>query len=96
MKRHSTGDVWTDANLLRAQERVAAARAFTARRALLGDARSPRRGVRVWLGSFLLAVGHRLLGPVQGATVPDQEQPHDRDRRHHRRDVAEPDPVTRS
>jgi hypothetical protein len=62
MKRHVTGDIWTDAKLLQAEERMAQARAFTARRALLRDSRPPRRGVRVWLGSFLLAAGHRLLG----------------------------------
>jgi len=60
MKRYLTGDVWADAMLLHAEEHMAEARAFTARRALLRDSRAPRRGVRVWLGSFLLAVGHRL------------------------------------
>jgi hypothetical protein len=49
---------------------MAAARAFTARRALLRDSRPPRRGVRVWLGSFLLAVGHRLLGSVPTSAGP--------------------------
>jgi hypothetical protein len=70
MKRPSTGDVWTDVKLLQAEERMAAARAFTARRALLRDSRPPRRGVRVWLGSFLLAVGHRLLGSVPTSAGP--------------------------
>jgi hypothetical protein len=70
MKRHVTGDVWTDAKLLQAEELVAEARAFTARRALVRDSRPPRRGVRVWLGSFLLAVGHRLLGSVPSSASP--------------------------
>ncbi len=60
MKRYLTGDVWADAKLLHAEERMAEARAFAARRALVRDSRPPRRGGRVWLGSFLLAVGHRL------------------------------------
>jgi hypothetical protein len=70
MKRHFTGDVWADAKLLQAEELVAEARAFTARRPLLRDSRPPRRGVRVWLGSFLLAVGHRLLGSVPSSAGP--------------------------
>jgi hypothetical protein len=69
MKRHFTGDVWTDAKLLHAEERVAEARAFTARWALLRDSRPPRRGVRVWLRSLLLAAGHRLLDSVRGSRV---------------------------
>lgn len=60
MRRRLTGDIWVDARLLHAEELVAEAHAFTARRALLRDARPPRRGLRVWLGSFLLAVGQRL------------------------------------
>ena len=63
VSRRSTGDVWTDAKLLQAEELVAEARAFAARRVLLRDSRPPRRRVRVWLGSLLLAAGHRLLGP---------------------------------
>jgi acyl-coenzyme A thioesterase PaaI-like protein len=70
VKRNVTGDLWADAKLLQAEERVAEARAFTARRALLRDSRPPRRGVRVWLGSFLLAVGHRLLGSVPSSAGP--------------------------
>jgi hypothetical protein len=70
MKRHVTGDVWTDAKLLQAEERMAEARAFVARRALLRGSRPPRRSVRVWLGSFLLAVGHRLLGSVPSSAGP--------------------------
>lgn len=66
MKRHVTGDVWTDAKLLRAEELVAEARASTARRALRWDSRPPRRGVRVWLGAVLLAMSQRLLGSLAG------------------------------
>src|SRR5262245_7624 len=62
MRRYVTGDVWTDAKLLHAEERMAEARAVTARRACLRASRPPRRGVRRWLGWVLLAAGHRLLG----------------------------------
>ena len=49
---------------------VAEARAFSAPRALLSDARPPRRRVRVWLDSALLVVGHRLLAPVPKSAAP--------------------------
>jgi hypothetical protein len=62
-KRFSTGDVWVDAMLLQAEERMAKARARPARRAVLRSSRPPRPGVRVWVGSLLLAVGQRLCGP---------------------------------
>jgi hypothetical protein len=61
-KRFLTGDVWADARLLQAAERMAKAHASTAQRALLRGSRPPRLRVRVWLGSFLRAVGHRLCG----------------------------------
>jgi hypothetical protein len=70
MKRRFAGDVWTDPKLLQAEMRVAEARAFTARRALLRDAPPPRRGVRVRLGSVLLAVGHRLLRSAPSSADP--------------------------
>jgi hypothetical protein len=70
MKRYSTGDIWADAKLLHAEELVAEARALTARRALLRGPRPPRRGLRVRLGSLLLAVGHRLLGSVPRSAGP--------------------------
>jgi hypothetical protein len=70
MRTYRTGDSWTEAYLLRAEERVAAARVFAARRALLRDARPPRRPARVWLGSVLLAAGHRLLGTAPGSVAP--------------------------
>src|SRR5215813_10165021 len=62
MRRHATGDVWTDAKLLQAEELMADARVWAARRALLRGPRAPRGGVRGWLGGVLLATGHRLLG----------------------------------
>ncbi len=70
MKRHFTGDLWADAKLLQADERMTQARARAARRALLRHSRPPRRGVRVRLGSFLLVLGHRLLGSAPSAAGP--------------------------
>jgi hypothetical protein len=70
MKVYRTGDIWADAKLLHAEERMAEARAFAARRALLRESRRPRRGLRVWLGAFLLAVGHRLLGSAPSSADP--------------------------
>jgi hypothetical protein len=70
MKRRLTGDVWTDAKLLQAEERAAEARVFTARRALLRGSRPPRRSARIWLGSLLVAAGHRLLGSVPSSAGP--------------------------
>jgi hypothetical protein len=70
MTRYSTGDLWADVQLLRAEERAAEARAFTARRALLRGSRPRRRGVRARLGSFLLAAGHRLLGSMPSSAGP--------------------------
>jgi len=57
-------DPRTEACLLKAEEALAAARAFNARRAALRDRARPRRRARVWLGSVLLAAGHRLLRSV--------------------------------
>lgn len=79
MKRHGTGDIWTDAKLLHAEERMAEARAFTARRALLRNSRPPSRRVRVWLGSILLAAGHRLLGSLP-RSVGSPESPSESER----------------
>ncbi len=70
MRTYRTGDSWTDAHLLLAEERMAEACAFVARRALLRDARPPRRLTRVWLGSILLALGHRLLRTAPGSVAP--------------------------
>ena len=70
MTRHFTGDLWADAKLLQAEERASAARDFTARRALIRDSRPRRRGARIWLGSVLVAVGHRLLGSATCSAGP--------------------------
>jgi hypothetical protein len=51
-------------HMMRAEEMLEEARAYVARQALLRDSRAPRRPARVWLGSVLLAVGHRLLRSV--------------------------------
>ena len=68
MRTYRIRDPRVEAHLLRAEEIVAEARAFSARRAILRDAHPPRRPapVRAWLGSALLAVGHRLLRSVPG------------------------------
>jgi hypothetical protein len=70
VKRNWTGDTWTDVKLLHAEERMAEARAFAARRALLRESRPPRCGVRVRLGVVLLAMGHRLLRSVPSSAGP--------------------------
>ena len=70
MRTDLIGDAWTQAYLLRAKERMEEARAFSARQALIRDARPPHRPARVWLGSLLLAVGQRLLRPAPGSTAP--------------------------
>ena len=70
MKRHYTGDLWADAKLLQADERMTQARARAAGRALLRHSRPPRRSARVRLGSFLVAVGHRLLGSAPSLRGP--------------------------
>jgi len=75
MSRFHIGDPWVGAHLLRAEEMFAEARAFTARRALLRDARPPRRLARVWLGSVLLVIGHRLLGSVPRPATPAYNLP---------------------
>jgi hypothetical protein len=67
MGQYWIGDAWTEACLLKAEEALEEARARSARRALLRDARPPRRTARVWLGSVLLALGHRLLRSVPGS-----------------------------
>ena len=69
MRTHRIGDPRVEAYLQRADEIVAEARAFTTRRALLRDARPPRRPARIWLGSVLLTVGHRLLRTAPGSVA---------------------------
>jgi hypothetical protein len=71
VKHYLTGDPWTEAKLLHAEELHAEARAHAARWALLREARPPRRGARVWLGTLLLATGRRLLDSAPGAAGPD-------------------------
>jgi hypothetical protein len=71
MKRYMTGDPWTDAKLLHAEERMAEARAHAARRALLRESRPTRRGAaRAWLGTRLLALGQRLLDSAPRSAGP--------------------------
>jgi hypothetical protein len=70
MKHYLTGDPWTEAKLLHAEELHAEARAHAARWALLREARPPRRRLRVWLGTLLLAAGRRLIDSAPGATGP--------------------------
>ena len=43
---------------------------LTARPAFLDDPRPPRRRARVWLGSVLLALGHRLLRAAPEPAAP--------------------------
>ena len=69
MRTYPIGDPRTEALLLRAEEVIAEARAFSARRAIVRDARPPRRGARVWLGSVLLAIGHWLLRVAPGSVA---------------------------
>jgi len=71
MQHYLTGDPWTEAKLLQAEELHAEARAYAARSALLREAHPPQRRVRVWLGTLLLAAGRRLLDSVPGAAGPD-------------------------
>ena len=70
MRRIFIGNPEIEAHLLRAEDLLSEARAFAARQALLRDPRPPRRRARVWLGSVLLAVGHRLLGSVPKPVAP--------------------------
>jgi len=74
-KRRLTGDVWTDAHLLRVEERMAEARARAARRAVLGGSRPPRGALRARLGALLLAVGHRLLGSTPASSSAPSPSP---------------------
>ena len=69
MRTYRIGDPWTEAHLLRAEDQLAEARTYVARRALLREARAPRRPVRMWLGSVLVAVGNRLLGTATGSVA---------------------------
>jgi hypothetical protein len=71
MRRPAIGDPLVESHLLRAEERLAEARAFAAaRRALRDDSDAPRRRARTWLGAVLLAVRGRLRpsGPMSRAS----------------------------
>jgi hypothetical protein len=70
MRWQFVNDPVVHAQLIRAEEVLEQARAFTARRALLRDARPPRRRARVWLGSVLITLGRRLLDPVAELPAP--------------------------
>jgi hypothetical protein len=70
MREYRYGDLRDETYLLRTEALHLEARAFPARQALPRDARSPRRRVRVWLGSVLLAAGHRLLRAAPGPAAP--------------------------
>ena len=56
--------------LMRAEERLAEARAFTTGRAVLCDAPRPPRAARIWFGSVLIAVGNRLVRPLPKPAAP--------------------------
>jgi hypothetical protein len=70
MRPNGILDPQTEVYLLRAEEVLAGALASKARRALLRDSRPPRPRARVWLGSVLLAIGHRLLRGAPGPAAP--------------------------
>ena len=61
---------FVEAPMKRVEERLEEARAYAALEALLRASRPPRRPWRVWLGSALLAAGHRLLRSVPKPTRP--------------------------
>ena len=62
--------VSVEGQLRHAREGLAEARAFTARRVLLHGPQPTCRGARTWLGSVLLAIGHRLLRSAPGPAAP--------------------------
>jgi len=64
MRHRPIDDAWAQQLLDRAEDRLAGARAFTARQAAGGPSRRPPGATRVWLGNLLIATGHRLLEPV--------------------------------
>jgi hypothetical protein len=59
-----------EGHLLRVGEVRAPSRTVMARQAIFRDSRPPRRGARVWLGSILLAMGHRLLRSTPRPAAP--------------------------
>jgi hypothetical protein len=70
MRHFQTDDAGAGQLLMRAEERLAEARAFTTGRALLPDAPRQPRAARIWLGSVLIAVGNRLVRPLPKAATP--------------------------
>jgi hypothetical protein len=70
MRHLQTDDPGVGQLLMRAEERLAEARAFTTRRVLLPDATRPPRAARIWLGSVLIAVGNRLVRSLPKAATP--------------------------
>ena len=70
MRHLQTDDPGVGQLLMRAEERLAEARAFTTGRAFLPDAPRPPRAVRIWLGSVLIAVGNRLVRPLPKDAAP--------------------------
>jgi hypothetical protein len=61
---------YLEVHMMRVEEILEEARAYVALQALLRDSRAPRRPTRVWLGSALLAAGHRLLRSVPKPDAP--------------------------
>ena len=69
MGTYRYGDLRDETYLLRSVLHAEAG-AFGARRPALREARPRRRRARVWLGSFLLAAGQRLLASVPAPRAP--------------------------
>jgi hypothetical protein len=70
MRQRLIDDPWAQQLLDRAEDRLAGARSFRAGQGAVGSPpRSPGAG-RVWLGSLLIAMGHRLLRPVPKQATP--------------------------
>ena len=70
MRHFQTDDAGAGQLLMRAEERLAEARAFNTGQALLPDAPRPLRAARTWLGSVLIAVGNRLVRPLPKPAAP--------------------------
>jgi hypothetical protein len=70
MRHPQTDDAGIGQLLIRAEERLAEARAFTTGRAVLRDSPRPPRAARIWLGSVLIALGNRLARPLPKPTAP--------------------------
>jgi hypothetical protein len=70
MRARPIDDAWAQQLLDRAEDRLAAARVFTARHDAALPPRRPPGAARVWLGSILIAMGLRLLRPVPKQATP--------------------------